>query len=203
MKKLNMIQICLLALFAVLNIAGGNIALLLRLPIYLDSLGTMLAAALFGPFYGMIPGIISGTLSGCINDPYAFYYIPVQMIIGFIAGFLFLHINLQQKKPWIFFLLSACLSIPGTFVSSAVTAILFGGITSSGSTVLVQILHGTGLPLTLSVCIVQAVTDYLDRTIVLFATVLALRTIPLSLRAQIQTRHVQAKDKKGDQDGTL
>ena len=86
MKKINVYSICFVALAAVLNIVGGTIALLLRLPIYLDSLGTMLTAALMGPLYGMIPGILSGVLSGCINDPYAFYYIPVQMIIGLITG---------------------------------------------------------------------------------------------------------------------
>ena len=49
MKKINVYSICFVALAAVLNIVGGNIALLLRLPIYLDSLGTMLTAALMGP----------------------------------------------------------------------------------------------------------------------------------------------------------
>ena len=63
MKKINVYSICFVALAAVLNIVGGNIALLLRLPIYLDSLGTMLTAALMGPLYGMIPGILSGVLS--------------------------------------------------------------------------------------------------------------------------------------------
>lgn len=66
-KKLTVLQMCFLALAAVLNIAGANIALLLRIPLYLDTLGTFLSAMLFGPFYGMIPGLLSGLLTGFLR----------------------------------------------------------------------------------------------------------------------------------------
>ena len=42
------LKLTTLALCGVINILGGTIALLLRLPVYLDSIGTVLAAALFG-----------------------------------------------------------------------------------------------------------------------------------------------------------
>ena len=48
MKKLNLSGLCFLALAAVLNLVGANLALALRLPVYLDSMGTMLGAALLG-----------------------------------------------------------------------------------------------------------------------------------------------------------
>ena len=40
------LKLTTLALCGVINILGGTIALLLRLPVYLDSIGTVLAAAL-------------------------------------------------------------------------------------------------------------------------------------------------------------
>ena len=52
-----------------------------------------------------------------------------------------------------------------SLVSSLITAGLFGGITSSGSSVIVQLLAKTPLGLTLSCFIVQVCTDYLDRVI--------------------------------------
>lgn len=45
-NKLHISQLSFLALTAVLNIAGANLALTLRLPIYFDTLGTMMAAML-------------------------------------------------------------------------------------------------------------------------------------------------------------
>lgn len=186
MKRQNVPAICFLAFAAVLNIVGGSIALAFRLPIYLDSLGTMLAAALLGPLYGMIPGIISGVLGGCISDPYAFYYIPVQMVIGLLSGILFRHTSfLLRKNCGKIFLFSALLSIPGTIVSSVITAFVFGGITSSGSTILVQLLSVTGLNLPVRVFLVQAATDYADRAVVLSAAILLYKTIPSSLRVRI------------------
>lgn len=198
MKKWTASQICFVAVAAALNMAGGSAALLLRLPIYLDSLGTVLTAALFGPVWGMIPGAISGFLSGCISDPFAFYYIPVQMLLGFVSGVLFRHLEWKKRmRGGRLFLFSALLSIPGTLVSSAITAYLFGGVTSSGSTILVQLLHGLGLDLTASVFAVQAVTDYADRTVVLFAAVLLYNALPAALKRPEALMH------KGGSNGTL
>ena len=44
-RKLGTYQICLIALAIVMNVIGGQIALALRLPIYLDSIGTIMIAA--------------------------------------------------------------------------------------------------------------------------------------------------------------
>ena len=84
--KLTTTAVCFLALAAALNLVGGFIALSLRLPIYLDSIGTMLAATLLGPICGMLPGLVSGLVSGFTSDIYALYYIPVQLITGILTG---------------------------------------------------------------------------------------------------------------------
>lgn len=76
-KKVTTYQICILAFCVIMNIIGGQIALFLRLPIYLDSIGTVLAASLFGPLYGMLPSLLSGLIMG-INDVYSIYYAPVM-----------------------------------------------------------------------------------------------------------------------------
>ena len=73
------------------------------------------------------------------------------------------------------------ITIPGTIVSSIITAVLFGGITSSGSTIIVQLLNKAGLGLTASVFIVQIMTDYLDRLLSLMLVTYLLRMIPSEL----------------------
>ena len=72
MTKSNSIyKICLIAFAVVINIVGGNIALWLHLPIYLDSMGTILIAILLGPFYGMLPSVLSGFIFGLTTDIYS------------------------------------------------------------------------------------------------------------------------------------
>ena len=180
------LKLTTLALCGVINILGGTIALLLRLPVYLDSIGTVLAAALFGPAAGLVPGLISGLISGMTSDVYAFYYIPVQLVIGLVAGLVFRRLRPSHTAGsrseslslrWKLFPAALVISLPGTVVSSTITAVVFGGITSSGSTVLVQLLHSLGMNLTLSVCVVQAMTDFVDRMIVLAVVLVILPAV--------------------------
>lgn len=184
-KKLTVLQMCFLALAAVLNIAGANIALLLRIPLYLDTLGTFLSAMLFGPFYGMIPGLLSGLLTGFTTDIYSLFYLPVQLVTALAAGFLFYEKSFKTGKYRIL-LYAAAVTVPGTIVSASITAFLFGGITSSGSSILVQLLHHTGLNLTASVFCVQLLTDYLDRAVMLCLSVLVLGVLPTSMLALLK-----------------
>ena len=183
------LKLTTLALCGVINILGGTIALLLRLPVYLDSIGTVLAAALCGPAAGLVPGLISGLISGMTSDVYAFYYIPVQLVIGLVAGLVFRRLRPShtaesrseslslRSMGWKLFPAALVISLPGTVVSSTITAVVFGGITSSGSTVLVQLLHSLGMNLTLSVCVVQALTDFVDRMIVLAVVLVILPAV--------------------------
>lgn len=181
-NKLHISQLSFLALTAVLNIAGANLALTLRLPIYFDTLGTMMAAMLFGPVYGMIPGLISALITGITTDIYSLFFLPVQLITGFAAGLL-LHTKDRTIHSGRFPLpvLTLLISVPGTVVSALISSFVFGGITSSGSSVLVQILHHSGLGLTESVFCVQIFTDYADRILTLFVSIFLLHALPKSI----------------------
>lgn len=178
-NRITTFQICLIAMAVCINVAGGQIALLLHLPVYMDSIGTILAGALLGPFFGMLPNLLSGIVMGLTTDIYALYFAPVGMLTGFLTG-------LVCKKPivkksWIF-LAALFITIPGTIVSSLICAGVFGGITSSGSSVLVQLLAKTPLGMTASVFVVQILTDYLDRLISLFAVAYIVKSLPAEMK---------------------
>lgn len=191
-NRINVYQICLVGLAVVLNIIGGQLALLLRLPIYLDSIGTILTGALLGPLFGMLPGLLGGVIMGMTVDIYSLYFAPVGMIVGLMAGLVF-H-PASDKKRWIFS--SALLiSLPGTVVSSVICAALFGGITSSGSAILVQLLAKTPLGLTAGIIVVQAATDYLDRVVSLFLALALIRVLPSEMKYRFSNKtlpHISA-----------
>ena len=181
-RKINAYQICLVAMAVGINIAGGQIALLLRLPIYLDSIGTILTGALLGPWFGMIPNFLSGIFMGMTSDIYSLYFAPVGMITGFVSGLLLHRRSFSKCRV---FLVSMGITLPGTIVSSVINAALFGGITSSGSTVLVQLLSRTPLGLTGSIFAVQILTDYLDRCLSVFAVSAFLAALGSQMRRKI------------------
>ena len=96
-EKINVQKICLIAFAICINFVGGQIALFLKLPIYLDSIGTVFIASILGPFYGMLPNLISGLLMGMTVDIYSLYYAPVGIVLGFVTGLVY---RKFQPKKW-------------------------------------------------------------------------------------------------------
>ncbi|AUB53254.1 ECF transporter S component [Enterococcus mundtii] len=189
-KKITTRMITIMALSIGINFLGGTIALWLRLPIYLDSIGTIFAGALLGPIPGVLTGLSSSLLSGVTMDMFSLYYSPIQIITGLLAG-LILPQKLQAQGlksrlsllAWTF-----VLSAPGTILSSIITIQLFGGITSSGSSTIVQLLYGLGLNQAVSVTIVQAATDYLDRLLSVLVVSLVVLKLPNQVVAKTRNR---------------
>lgn len=73
-----------------INYVGGQIASSLGLPIYLDSIGTVIVAAIMGPWVGAISGalynIISALIGGNIlGSLFAICNIGSGLIVGFMA----------------------------------------------------------------------------------------------------------------------
>ena len=174
-------RICLLAMAVVINIVGAQIALTFRLPVYLDSVGTILTGAFLGPVYGMIPNLLSGVILGMTSDIYSLYFAPAGMVTGLMAGLAWkLHL-VNKKRIW---LGTALVTLPGTLMSSVICAVVFGGITSSGSTVLVQLLARTPIGMTASIFLVQIATEYLDRLISIFFVGTFLKAWPYDLKCR-------------------
>lgn len=176
--KISIYHICIIALAIVINLVGGQIALMLKLPIYLDSIGTIFIAAVYGPFYGAIPSLLSGVILGITVDAYSLYYAPVGIFLGILAGVVWK--TKRQSIGWMF-LAALFITLPASLLSACITAGLFGGITSSGSTFFVQILAKTPLGLTLSCFIVQAITDYIDRIVSIWIVLQLLHKLPKRL----------------------
>lgn len=158
----NCMRLTMAAFCISINFAGAYLALCLKLPVYLDSIGTILAGAVLGPWYGMAVAFGSGLLSGVTSDIYAIYFLPAGMITGAAAGFLF-PTRLFDKKRMP--LGTALITLPGTAVSSCISAFLFHGVTSSGSSILVQLLSQLGCSMVVSAFAVQIITEYADRFI--------------------------------------
>lgn len=171
-KRSSVQRQCLTALGAVLNIITAFVAMTLRLPIYLDSTGTVLISALLGPKYGIVTGILGSVLSGFTFDVYSFYFAPVQILTALTASWV---MRSDWGKGLRMILSGLVVAIPTSLASAAIAAFVFGGQTSSGSSYLVAILHNLGLGLTVSCFVVQILTDYLDKLAAMLLTRLVVK----------------------------
>jgi hypothetical protein len=91
-RDLTTATLTLMAVAIAINITVGSIAVFLRLPIYLDSIGTVLVGALAGPWAGALTGILSNLIWSILPipggaGPVAAFFAPVAGVIGLMAGF--------------------------------------------------------------------------------------------------------------------
>ena len=177
-KTLSSQQVTIIALGVVLNVIGAFIALTLRLPIYLDSIGTIFIACLLGPRYAVFTGILGSFVSGITFDIYSLFFIPVQISTGLISAIMFKKGFLNDYKIFIGVM---AFSIPTSILSAIIAGTIFGGVTSSGSSYIVQILSTFGVNKVLGVFLTQVITDYTDKFIAVIIIKYALSLLPKNL----------------------
>lgn len=77
-----------------INYIGKLFAQLLKLPLWLDSIGTILSSMLAGPVIGAICGAINNVIYGLTTDPISFIYALTSIAIGLVVG-------IMAYKGWI------------------------------------------------------------------------------------------------------
>lgn len=144
-------SLVLIVIAIAINMVGGQLISMLKLPIFLDSIGTLISAVLLGPVIGMLTGLLTNLLWGLLTDPIAAAFAPVAMVIGLVAGWL-------ARAGWFRTLPKVIAS--GVVITLAVTLVavplrttLFGGVTGSGADLFVAWMHSVGQNLVESVAI--------------------------------------------------
>jgi energy-coupling factor transport system substrate-specific component len=157
------ITLTLIPVAIVLNIVVGQIASALSLPIFLDSIGTMLAALLAGPWVGGLVGLLTNLVWGLISSPTAAAFAPVAMTIGIVTGLL---ARVGLFRQWYLAILSgAIIAITLSFVAVPIRIYLFGGVTGSGADFVTAYLLAVGQSLFGSVIITVITSNLLDKIV--------------------------------------
>ncbi|MFC0673195.1 hypothetical protein [Brachybacterium hainanense] len=164
------------------NFIGGQIASLLKLPMHLDSIGTILVGALCGGLPGALVGLLSNLINA-ITAPPLLPYALVSILLGLAAG-LFSRIGALRTAGK-----AALTVIPfgliGGGVGSLITIVVFGGLGSSGVSIIIGALHALGLDLKLAVFVSTLPTDFLDKALTVAVVVLILRRIPTRILVKV------------------
>ena len=158
--KITTKKVTLLALCIAMNMVGSWIGVMIKLPVYLDSIGTVMAGFAFGPVFGILAGVITA-LVNTISDPIALYFMPTQIIVGFTAGyFKFLKRDDIVSKLY----LTPAMSLPAAISSAFIATYLFGTVTTAGSSYIVQALRAIMDISDFAIVLgVQIITDYADK----------------------------------------
>jgi energy-coupling factor transport system substrate-specific component len=195
-QDFNSITWTLIPVAIAINIVIGQIVVLLKLPVYLDSIGTVLVAALCGPWAGALTGMLSNIIWGLAIDPNAFPWFPVAFFIGLVAG---LMANAGFFKSWWKVVVTGfVVALAAAIVSTPIAVYLYGGITASGSSFITAYLLQTGQG------VLQAVfnTNFLVEPVDKITTAMLAFAIARGLSKRFLARFPHPQNVEGEQAGT-
>jgi energy-coupling factor transport system substrate-specific component len=144
-----------------INLTIGQIVLVLKLPVYLDSIGTVLVGVICGPWAGALTGSLSNIIAGIILDPGWFPWFPVAAAIGATAGAM---ANISFFKSWWKVVVTGfVIAVVATIVGTPISIAIFGGISASGSSIITAFLLETGKSLISSVLTTNFIAEPIDK----------------------------------------
>lgn len=150
-----------MAVAIVVNIVIGQLVSLLKLPIFLDSIGTILVGVLAGPVAGGLTGLLTNLIWGIISSPVAAAFSPVAMVIGIVAG-LCARYGLF-KSWWLAIIAGVIITVFNAVVAVPIRLYMFGGITGSGADFLTAYMLALGKDLFGSVIVTVFTSNLLDK----------------------------------------
>jgi PAS domain S-box-containing protein len=177
--------VILVAVGIVLNIAVGQLVRnVLALPVYLDSIGTILAGALGGPLVGAFTGAVSNVIWGlAFNDPKIIPYAITAAAIGVAAG-IAASLGAFRHPSWA--LLAGLLTgVLAAVVSAPISVHVNGGVTGGGGQAVIDRLDQIGGNLMASATLQSFLSDPIDKAISFGIVWLILRYLPAEIRARV------------------
>ena len=159
----------------VLNIVVGQIIGSVGIPLYLDSTGPVLVAALAGPWAGIATGVLSSLVWSAFN-PSVLPFAATSAVVGGLAGVAIKHGALKNIATVL--LSGAVIGIVVGMLAAPVAAFVYGGTAGVGTGAVVSLLREMGHSLLQSVTLQSFISDPLDKALVMLLVWLVLKSLP-------------------------
>lgn len=165
-----------------INYIGGLIATSLGLPIYMDSIGTVIVAAIMGPWVGAISGalfnVISALTSGNIPAAlFAICNIGSGLIVGYMARYGFF------KKWWHVVIATILVSLWNAGTGSPIAMVVYGGVDSNvGTNLMIATMQAIGADLGTAAFWSRVPTNLVDKGIACVIAWIILMKLPENMK---------------------
>ena len=207
MKSYGRLTIFMIPIGIAINFVGGQIALLLKLPVYLDSIGTILVGATCGSLPGALVGLVSNLLNSITsptNLPFALLNIMFGLLAGWLAKRGVFSICRSSLSTWLAkrgvftswwkTLLSAIpFALIGGVLGALMTIWIFGGLGGGGGALIVGALVAAGMDINAANFVAQVPMDFLDKVPTVMIVYLILLRIPKRLYVKLPLGYIYLK----------
>lgn len=160
-----------------INIIGGTLASTLKLPLFLDTIGTMLSAVLLGPWSGALTGLLSNVFQGIVSGPTTIPFGIVNAVIGLIVGVIAMKRGFEDYFTPL--LVGVILAVVAPLIGTPIAVYLFGGLTGGGVDILYGIILGSTDRIFSSAFLARIPTNLIDKALSAYLVMLIFRGLPL------------------------
>ena len=177
-KNLRSFMLCIAGV--ALNYLLSYLTGLLGLPLYLDSVGTVITAAMSGYIPGIVVGLVTNILKFLGGDTSSIYYGTLNVLIAVVAAYMARR-HFEKKLHLILLTILECAFIGGV-LGSVLTWFLYGFGSGISSNLAQSIYDATPLNEFFSQFLADVLTDMLDKTITILLACTPLWVIPDDLK---------------------
>lgn len=194
-KDTNKLAWFLVPIGIAVNFIGGTLILLLKLPIYLDSIGTIIVGALCGPWPGIVVGLVSNILNA-ITSPTTLFYAPLNMAFAVAAAWL--SKKGVFKNFWKTLLSSLLFAFIGGCIGACITWAVWGFDFGSGTTavVVLPLYEATHLPKFLCQLTGEFLCDLLDKAVTVICCYFILKAFPTRFLSKLPLGYIYISDEE-------
>lgn len=171
----SLLSLLLIPVGVSLNVVGYQLSSILKLPVFIDMIGTMMISMIAGPWVGALTGLLGNVVSGMLN-PVAIAYGLASLVVGFISGYF----SKWRFYTNIFGIIFSCfiLAIVSAAMAAIVTVMLFGGVTGAGTDLITATFLATGKELWNSVMSTNLISGTVNTIINFSVAWIIIKKIP-------------------------
>lgn len=162
-----------------LNVVANTIVTTIRLPVYLNNIGTMLNAITLGPLWGCATAFLTNSVIALMQNWVQLVFSIVGMVVACLTGLLFR--CRMCDRPWKIVVSGIFLGLIAGTMSTIIATFMFGGFTGAGADVVVAGMLASGQKILTAAFWGNVPANLIDKVLSLWIVVRILKMFPVRL----------------------
>lgn len=182
-----------------INLIGGTLCSTLKLPLFLDMIGTMVVACLSGPWVAALTGFLTNVFLALVANPVNLPYAVVSVLCGLVVGYM-VKAGLF-KKWWGVLIVWVVVTLVNAVSASLITVFVFSGATGiNGTSVLTATLVVAMKNIFASVFSSSIIENLLDKGIDVAVAYFIVKKVPKRFLSQYAAGNSDDSDNSDESD---
>ncbi|HEB29362.1 MAG TPA: ECF transporter S component [Spirochaetes bacterium] len=164
------------------NVLGSVLSSYLKLPLFLDSIGTAVIAAIMGPWIGVVTGIFTNVFMAVVHgDVRAIPFGMCNAATGLIVG-LMVKYGLFKNVFWVL-VTAVFVALANSMIAAPIATFLFGGVTGAGVDLIVGAFLAAGKNILSATFWARMPVNLLDKGVAVVVAFIVLKSLPETLKS--------------------